>query len=435
MNADGDFSKQLKTISKDSWDNTTSKESVKNIAIASLAGGLTVGLTNVINSGSFVAPATNTASTISNNASALERIGNNLKNSFQEVAINTVASSASQSAINGDSFSDSLKAQGKNVLIYTLAKVGANEIGRAYHGTTTLDANGNIISKTPPTIDKSEQLLLHAGLGAITSSLTKNDPMSGAIAGVAGELTAEIANENGADVATSIQLANLAGAISSITYGGLTNQSDDEMAKNAWEGSRIATNAAQNNFSFVPTAIVGGAIGATGATAGAYMEGERDPKKLAIAAGIGGAIGAASGAVGNAYGVVEGIKTGALLGTIGGSLEGYFTTILTNPNASTQEIINNTAKGAFSGAIGGAVGGGFGGVIGATGASGYAAESVSAMMGLGAGMSASAIATNLNFFNTNQTQYNDYSPKNLANNPSWLFSPNFNTQSNYLIKP
>ena len=132
------------------------------------------------------------------NASTLERIGNNLQNSFQEVAINTVASSASQSAINGDSFSDSLKAQGKNVLIYTLAKVGANEIGRAYHGTTTLDANGNVISKTPPIIDKSEQLLLHAGLGAITSSLTGNDAMSGAIAGVAGELTAELANENGA---------------------------------------------------------------------------------------------------------------------------------------------------------------------------------------------------------------------------------------------
>ena len=128
----------------------------------------------------------------------IERISTNLQNSFQEVAINTVASSASQSAINGDSFSDSLKAQGKNVLIYTLAKVGANEIGRAYHGTTTLDANGNVIAETPPTIDKSEQLLLHAGLGAITSSLTKNDAMSGAIAGVAGELTAELANENGA---------------------------------------------------------------------------------------------------------------------------------------------------------------------------------------------------------------------------------------------
>ena len=436
MNADGDLSKQLKTISKDSWDNTTSEESVKNIAIASLAGGLTVGLTNVINSGSFVAPATTTtASTLTTNASALERIGNNLKNSFQEVAINTVASSASQSAINGDSFSDSLKAQGKNVLIYTLAKVGANEIGRAYHGTTTLDANGNVIDKTPPTIGKSEQLLLHAGLGAITSSLTGNDAMSGAIAGVAGELTAEIANENGAGVATSIQLANLAGAISSVTYGGLTNQSDDEMANNAWEGSRIATNAAQNNFAFVPTAIVGGVVGATGATAGAYMEGERDPKKLAIAAGIGGAIGVASGAAFQPEGVIAGIRTGATVGMIGGGIEGATTTKLINPNATFNDVANGFVKGSISGGIGGAVGGGFGGVIGATGASGYATESVSAMMGLGAGITASAITTNYNFYNTqNQHQYIDYAPKNFANNnPIFLLSPNFNTQSN-LIK-
>jgi DNA repair protein RadC len=72
--------------------------------------------------------------------------------------------------------------------------------------------------------------------------------MSGAIAGVAGELTAELAHENGADVATSIQLANLSGAISSVIYGGLTNQSDEEMANNAWEGSRIGGNAAQNNL-------------------------------------------------------------------------------------------------------------------------------------------------------------------------------------------
>ena len=92
---------------------------------------------------------------------------------------------------------------------------------------------------------------IHDGLGAITSSLAGNDAMSGAIAGVVGELTAELANENGADVATSIQLANLAGAISSITYGGLTNQSDDQMANNAWEGSRIATNAGANNALYI----------------------------------------------------------------------------------------------------------------------------------------------------------------------------------------
>jgi hypothetical protein len=241
--------------------------------------------------------------------------------------------------------------------------------------------------------------------------------------------------KNGAGVATSIQLANLAGAISSVTYGGLTNQSDDEMANNAWEGSRIATNAAQNNFAFVPTALVGGVVGATGATAGAYMEGERDPKKLAIAAGIGGAIGVASGAAFQPEGVIAGIRTGATVGMIGGGIEGATTTKLINPNATFNDVANGFVKGSISGGIGGAVGGGFGGVIGATGASGYATESVSAMMGLGAGITASAITTNYNFYNTqNQHQYIDYAPKNFANNnPIFLLSPNFNTQSN-LIK-
>ena len=66
--------------------------------------------------------------------------------------------------------------------------------------------------------------------------------------------------------------------------------------------------------------------------------------------------------------------------------------------------------------------------------SGYAAESVSAMMGLGAGVAASAITSNYNFFNTqNQNQYIDFAPKNFANNNTiYLLSPNFNTHSNYL---
>ncbi len=247
MNADGDIFKQLKTISKDTWDTTTSRESVKNIVIAAAAGGLAVGAGNFANTGSFSAPATNGANTISASASWSERVGANLKNSFQEVAINTVSSTAAQSAISGESFVDALKSQGKNILIYTAAKVGANEIGRAYHGSTVVDANGNVVGQTSSTIGKPEQLLLHAGLGAATSALTGNDAASGAVAGVAGELAAEGINKAGANIPTSIQAANLTGAISSVTYGGLTGQSDEQMADNAWEGSRIGQNAGENN--------------------------------------------------------------------------------------------------------------------------------------------------------------------------------------------
>ncbi|NBX53405.1 MAG: hypothetical protein EBT63_07150, partial [Proteobacteria bacterium] len=178
MNANGDIFKQLKTISKDTWDNTTSRESVKNIIIASVSAGIATGLTNIVGGGTFTTPATNSANKIASNTNTLERVSTNLKTSFQEISTQTLASTATQSAINGDSFIESLKNQSKNVLIYTLAKVGANEIGRAYHGTTTptilTDSNGNTLTNldgnimtttSSPLIDKPTQLLLHATLG------------------------------------------------------------------------------------------------------------------------------------------------------------------------------------------------------------------------------------------------------------------------------
>ena len=255
MNADGDLFKQLKTISKDTWDTTTSKESVQNIVIAAAAGGLATGLTNMAGGGTFTTPNTSPNIAVAS-SNPLERVGANFQSSFQDAAINTVSSSAAQSAVNGDSFIDALKDQGKNILIYTAAKVAANEVGRAYHGSTVVDANGNVLGQTSPTINQPEQLLLHASLGAATSALTGNNAASGAIAGVIGELAAEGANKGGVDVSTSIQIANLSGAISSVTYGGLTGQSVDEMANNAWEGSRIATNAAANNAVYAQAHLV-----------------------------------------------------------------------------------------------------------------------------------------------------------------------------------
>jgi len=243
VNANGDIFKQLRSISKDTWDATTSKESVKNIIIAAAAGGLTIGLTNAFKTGSFTTPTTTTTNTISSNASSFERVSTNLKNSFQEVTAQTISSSAAQSAINGDSFADTIKNQVQNVLIYTAAKVAANEIGKAYHGIT--DQYGNIISQ--PTIGTPLQLTLHAGLGCAIGAAAGGNCGSGAIAGVAGEITAEAAYQNGVNRNTSIQLAELSGTIISIAYGGLTNQSDKQIADNAWNGSMIASNAAEHN--------------------------------------------------------------------------------------------------------------------------------------------------------------------------------------------
>lgn len=259
INADGDIFKQLKTIFKDTLDTTTSKESVKNMVISASAASLTTGLTNIADGGSFTTPANNTVTTTPTTTNTLERVSTNLQNSFQEVATQTVVSTAVQSGINGDSFVDSLEDQAKNVVIYTVAKVAANEIGRAAHGsaTTLTDSNGNLLTNidgtvmTTAQIDKVTQLAFHAGLGAVTAKLTGNDASSGAIAGVVGELTAEGATEAGLDESVAINLSKLTGAVTSSTYGNLTNQSDEQIANNVWEGSRIASNAAENNALYI----------------------------------------------------------------------------------------------------------------------------------------------------------------------------------------
>ena len=98
-----------------------------------------------------------------------------------------------------------------------------------------------------PLIDKPTQLLLHATLGCAVGTASNSDCASGAIAGVIGEQIAETAFNNGVNRNTAIQLANLTSAISSITYSALTNQSDEQIAKNAWEGSRIGGNAGKEN--------------------------------------------------------------------------------------------------------------------------------------------------------------------------------------------
>lgn len=246
LNADGDLLKQLKTISKETWDSTTSKENIKNILIATAAGAFSVGATNYMSTGS-VTTAANSANTFSSTTSTIDRVRNNFQNSFQEVAINNLSSAVAQSAINGDSFSDIVEQQNENILIYTMAKVVANEIGRSYHGTT--DEYGNITSAS--TISKSQQLTLHAALGATVASLTDTNIVTGAASGVIGELAAEQAHKSGSDVDTSIRIAGLTSAIATATYGGLTNQSDEEVSANIWEGSRIGENAGRNNALYI----------------------------------------------------------------------------------------------------------------------------------------------------------------------------------------
>ena len=320
-----------------------------------------------------------------------------------ESAISTVSSTAAQASVKGISFSDAIKEQGTNILVGAVANVGAKHIGVNYK---TSGQTG---------VDKAIQLTSHAALGAGVSALTGNDALSGAVSGVIGEVVGEASikhlNQNQADKQGGIitlaqirqnkniakELSGVAGAYSSIFTGNLVGNSDSEIADNMWSGQRIGKNAAEHNaLANIGGAIAGGTIGGVGAGVSAIIGGEKDIKNIGKAVLIGSSIGAASGAIFSPAGVMKGIAVGGLIGATGGGLEGYVTELSTNSNTTNYDLLNSSLKGALSGAVGGSVAGAFGGAIGpSVGISGgYAAG----MIGLGAGVSTSAINTKYNFF-------------------------------------
>jgi hypothetical protein len=108
----------------------TDKNTLKSVAIASLTVGmttsLTTGLTNCANT------ATNGAISTGNAANAT--FSQQLTSSLYESAISTTTSTAIQSAINRDSFTNALKNQGLNTIAGALGNLGAKQIGGNYHG-------------------------------------------------------------------------------------------------------------------------------------------------------------------------------------------------------------------------------------------------------------------------------------------------------------
>ena len=218
MNAEGDIFKQVKDISKDTWDATTSRSAFENYAIAAGTAGLTAGISNA-----EIVRNIDTATTTGKITKALA-----------DSAISSTASTVAQSAINGESFSDAIKNQGTNILIGAVTGLGAQQIGTAYH-------TGQI--------GKATQLIAHAGLGAATAELTGNDALSGAVSGVVGEVGGEFIDKNTNLSNNAIkELAGLAGGYSAIFTGNLVGNSDGEVAGNIFSGQRIGKNAAENNL-------------------------------------------------------------------------------------------------------------------------------------------------------------------------------------------
>jgi hypothetical protein len=234
MNADGDFFKQAKGISKTTWDDTTSKDAFESYAIAAGTAVLTAGLTQGLDS------ATGGVATAGNSANAT--LSQKITTALAESAVSTVSSTAVQSSVNGDSFSEALENQGQNVLIGAIGNLGAKQIGVSY--------------KTGK-IEKPTQLALHAGLGCAMGAAGGGDCASGAMSGVTGELagmalqTSVYGSNPTLTKDQAAQLAGAAGGLSAIFTGNAVGLSDGEVADNIFSGQRIGDNAARNNALFL----------------------------------------------------------------------------------------------------------------------------------------------------------------------------------------
>jgi len=137
--------------------------------------------------------------------------------------------------INGDSFGDALEDQLKNIVIGAASNMAAGAIGKSYK-------SGDI--------NKATQLALHAALGCAAGAAGGGDCASGAVSGVVGEMSGEMLKNQGVNKKTGIQLSGLIAGYSNIITGGLTGQSNSEIAENIYSGQRIGQNAAENNAYF-----------------------------------------------------------------------------------------------------------------------------------------------------------------------------------------
>ena len=113
--------------------------------------------------------------------------------------------------------------------------------------------------------DKATNLMAHALLSAVEFQVTGKDPLTGAIAGVTGEATAEIiaraygkpvneltANEK-ENISTLSQLAGGLAAALTAKANGVSNQNGGGMAL-AVAGAETSKRAVENNFSFIEMA-------------------------------------------------------------------------------------------------------------------------------------------------------------------------------------
>ena len=206
---------------------------------------------------------------------------NNLASSLAESAVSNVSSTAVESAVRGDSFSDALESQGSNILIGAAGNLGANAIGKLAHGGEVVtNPETGLTEITTASISKPTQYFLHGALGCGMGLAGGGDCASGTVSGVVGEIAAEklygettfIQDPNspsgvslkytrtGMSKDTAKELSGLIAGYSSIFTGNAVGLSDSEVAENIFSGQRIGKNAAENNalaFRIQPNAAGG----------------------------------------------------------------------------------------------------------------------------------------------------------------------------------
>ena len=254
MNVDGNLLGSFDDVGKTTLKDTTSKDAMRNYAVAAVAAGLTSFASEAlkVQQMSNVANATKAV----NEASKIQQTFQNLKLSLTQSAISNTSSTIAKSAINGDSFSDSLGNLALNIAIGAVGNAAAKEIGNAAHSGV---------------ISTSEQLTLHAALGCGMGAAQGGNCAAGAVAGVVGEMAGaglRSSVENGSiSKQAAVQLAGLSGSAAALLTSAAIGQSDAQTADNIFAGQIIGSNAAENNglkdavvratVGLIPAAIAG----------------------------------------------------------------------------------------------------------------------------------------------------------------------------------
>jgi hypothetical protein len=263
MNSEGNALQQTKYILKTTAKNTTTKESLESIAISATVAAASTGISQQLNSQSTTAQASNSqvnsqasisasnnlqngvnSTNTTTNAFNSGRITNNISSAITKATINSTSYILASSAIKQESINDVIDEQGglnqiaQNILIQSIAEVGAKEIG-------ALAKNDQI--------SKSTQLALHGILAGSVAAVSNDDKVaivSASSSAMIGEAVADETLKNNGNYNNAITNSQISSLFNSLAISILTNQNDSSTAKNIQTNNYLTNNAVVNNALF-----------------------------------------------------------------------------------------------------------------------------------------------------------------------------------------